>query len=84
MQVKEEVQPGDLIILIEEEAHPESARDGLNVAFDLTYIIYGCRIWHPCGSSHDRRKSQNPHSGRYTEWKDFPAERERISFSEFI
>ena len=27
--------PGDLIIQIEEEAHPELQRDGLNVAFDL-------------------------------------------------
>lgn len=27
--------PGDLLILIEEEAHPELQRDGLNVAYDL-------------------------------------------------
>jgi len=27
--------PGDLIVLIEEEAHPSLHRDGLNVAFDL-------------------------------------------------
>jgi molecular chaperone DnaJ len=27
--------PGDLLILIEEEPHPELQRDGLNVAFDL-------------------------------------------------
>ena len=27
--------PGDLIILIEEEAHPQLHRDGLNVAYDL-------------------------------------------------
>lgn len=27
--------PGDLIVLIEEEAHPQLHRDGLNVAFDL-------------------------------------------------
>jgi molecular chaperone DnaJ len=27
--------PGDLIVLIEEEPHPELHRDGLNVAFDL-------------------------------------------------
>ena len=31
--------PGDLIILIEEEAHPQLHRDGLNVAFDL-YISF--------------------------------------------
>ncbi len=31
--------PGDLIILIEEEAHPTLQRDGLNVAFDL-YISF--------------------------------------------
>ena len=27
--------PGDLIVLIEEEAHPHLHRDGLNVAYDL-------------------------------------------------
>lgn len=27
--------PGDLLVLIEEEAHPELERDGLNVAYDL-------------------------------------------------
>lgn len=31
--------PGDLIVLIEEEAHPNLHRDGLNVAFDL-YISF--------------------------------------------
>ena len=31
--------PGDLIVLIEEEAHPHLHRDGLNVAFDL-YISF--------------------------------------------
>ncbi|MDB5202562.1 MAG: chaperone protein DnaJ [Ferruginibacter sp.] len=31
--------PGDLIVLIEEEAHPQLHRDGLNVAFDL-YISF--------------------------------------------
>ena len=31
--------PGDLIIQIEEEAHPELQRDGLNVAYDL-YISF--------------------------------------------
>ncbi len=31
--------PGDLIILIEEEAHPQLHKDGLNVAFDL-YISF--------------------------------------------
>jgi molecular chaperone DnaJ len=31
--------PGDLIILIEEEAHPTLHRDGLNVAYDL-YITF--------------------------------------------
>ena len=30
---------GDLIILIEEEAHPSLQRDGLNVAYDLYIII---------------------------------------------
>lgn len=31
--------PGDLIVLIEEEAHPQLHRDGLNVAFDLYLSI---------------------------------------------
>jgi molecular chaperone DnaJ len=31
--------PGDLIVLIEEEKHPELQRDGLNVAFDLYISI---------------------------------------------
>jgi molecular chaperone DnaJ len=31
--------PGDLIVLVEEEAHPNLHRDGLNVAFDL-YISF--------------------------------------------
>ena len=31
--------PGDLIILIEEEAHPHLHREGLNVAFDLIYFF---------------------------------------------
>src|SRR5450432_408630 len=39
---------GDLIILIEEEAHPELQRDGLNVAFDLhisfTDAVFGTHI----------------------------------------
>jgi len=39
---------GDLIILIEEEAHPDLHRDGLNVAFDLhisfTDAIFGIQL----------------------------------------
>ena len=39
---------GDLIILIEEEAHPELQRDGLNVAFDLyisfTDAVFGLQV----------------------------------------
>jgi molecular chaperone DnaJ len=39
---------GDLIILIEEEAHPDLQRDGLNVAFDLhipfTDAVFGTQI----------------------------------------
>ncbi len=31
--------PGDLIVLIEEEAHPQLHRDGLNVAYDLHISI---------------------------------------------
>lgn len=31
--------PGDLIVVIEEEAHPELQRDGLNVAYDLYISI---------------------------------------------
>src|SRR5450432_633415 len=40
--------PGDLIILIEEEAHPDLQRDGLNVAFDLhisfTDAVFGTQV----------------------------------------
>jgi molecular chaperone DnaJ len=40
--------PGDLIILIEEETHPELQRDGLNVAFDLhisfTNAVFGIQL----------------------------------------
>jgi molecular chaperone DnaJ len=39
---------GDLIVLIEEETHPELQRDGLNVAFDLhisfTDAVFGTQI----------------------------------------
>ena len=39
---------GDLIILIEEEAHPDLQRDGLNVAFDLhisfTDAVFGTQV----------------------------------------
>jgi molecular chaperone DnaJ len=41
-------QAGDLIILIEEEAHPELHRDGLNVAFELhisfTDAVFGLQV----------------------------------------
>lgn len=40
--------PGDLIILIEEEAHKELQRDGLNVAYDLhisfTDAVFGIQV----------------------------------------
>jgi molecular chaperone DnaJ len=40
--------PGDLIILIEEEAHAELQRDGLNVAFDLHLsfpdVVFGTQV----------------------------------------
>ena len=40
--------PGDLIILIEEEQHPELHRDGLNVAFELhlsfTDAVFGIQV----------------------------------------
>ena len=40
--------PGDLIILIEEESHPELQRDGLNVAFDLHLsfpdVVFGTQV----------------------------------------
>ena len=49
--------PGDLIILIEEETHPELQRDGLNVAFDLhisfTDAVFGIHVEVP----NDRWKS---------------------------
>jgi molecular chaperone DnaJ len=36
--------PGDLLILIEEEPHPELQRDGLNVAYDL-YISFSDAVF---------------------------------------
>ncbi|OYW17905.1 MAG: molecular chaperone DnaJ, partial [Sphingobacteriales bacterium 12-47-4] len=40
--------PGDLIVLIEEEAHEELQRDGMNVAFDLhisfTDAVFGTQV----------------------------------------
>ncbi len=40
--------PGDLIIQIEEEQHPELQRDGLNVAYDLYLsfpdVVFGCEV----------------------------------------
>ena len=40
--------PGDLIILIEEEAHPELVREGLNVAYELhisfTDAVFGIQL----------------------------------------
>jgi molecular chaperone DnaJ len=40
--------PGDLIVLIEEEAHPELHRDGSNVAYDLHIsfpdAVFGCSV----------------------------------------
>src|SRR5215470_8929459 len=40
--------PGDLIILIEEEAHKELQRDGMNVAYDLhisfTDAVFGTQL----------------------------------------
>lgn len=40
--------PGDLIVLIEEEAHPDLVRDGLNVAFELhisfTDAVFGTQV----------------------------------------
>jgi molecular chaperone DnaJ len=40
--------PGDLIVLIEEEAHKELHRDGLNVAYDLhitfSEAVFGTQV----------------------------------------
>ena len=40
--------PGDLIILIEEESHPELQREGLNVVYDLhisfTDAVFGVQL----------------------------------------
>lgn len=40
--------PGDLIIQIEEEQHPELQRDGMNVAYDLYLsfpeVVFGCEV----------------------------------------
>ena len=38
---------GDLIVLIEEESHPQLHRDGLNVAYDL-YISFNLKIFPLC------------------------------------
>ena len=52
--------PGDLIILIEEEARPELQRDGLNVAFDLyislTDAIFGSQQEVPTIEGHAKIK----------------------------
>lgn len=52
--------PGDLIILIEEEAHPELQRDGLNVAYDLyislTDAIFGSQQEVPTIEGHAKIK----------------------------
>lgn len=48
--------PGDLIILIEEEPHPELQRDGLNVAYDLyisiTDAVFGRQLEVPTIDGH--------------------------------
>ncbi len=40
--------PGDLIVLIEEETHPDLQREGLNVVYDLhisfTFAVFGINI----------------------------------------
>jgi molecular chaperone DnaJ len=52
--------PGDLIILIEEEAHPELQRDGLNIAYDLyislTEAIFGSQQEVPTIEGHAKIK----------------------------
>ncbi|HEX5554515.1 MAG TPA: molecular chaperone DnaJ [Chitinophagaceae bacterium] len=52
--------PGDLIVLIEEEAHAELQRDGLNVAYDLyisiTDAVFGKQIEVPTIDGHAKIK----------------------------
>ena len=47
--------PGDLIVLIEEEPHPQLHRDGLNVAYDLHISIPDAVFGTQVGSSYHRR-----------------------------
>ncbi|MDX1954295.1 MAG: molecular chaperone DnaJ [Chitinophagaceae bacterium] len=72
--------PGDLIVLIEEEAHDELQRDGMNVAYDLhisfTDAVFGTQVEVP--TIDGRAKIKIPpgtHSGKIfrLKGKGFPA-----------
>lgn len=72
--------PGDLIVLIEEEAHEELQRDGMNVAYDLhisfTDAVFGTQVEVP--TIDGRAKIKIPpgtHSGKIfrLKGKGFPA-----------
>jgi molecular chaperone DnaJ len=72
--------PGDLIILIEEEPHPELQRDGLNVAYDLyisiTDAVFGRQLEVPTIDGHAKiRIPPGTQSGKIfrLRGKGFPA-----------
>ena len=50
--------PGDLIVLIEEEAHPQLQREGLNVAYDLHVsfpdVVFGTTVEVPTIDGYDK------------------------------
>ena len=58
--------PGDLIILIEEEQHPELHRDGLNVAYELhisfTDAVFGLQAEVPTIDGKAKIKIPRTHS----------------------
>jgi molecular chaperone DnaJ len=72
---------GDLIILIEEEAHPELVREGLNVAYELHIFVYGRGVRYSAGSTNNRRQSKNQGTARNAEWKNLPFKRKGFSGS---
>jgi molecular chaperone DnaJ len=73
---------GDLIVLIEEEAHAQLHRDGLNVAFDLHIsfpeAVFGTQVEVP--TIDGKAKIKIP--AGTTKWQDLQAERKGLPFCE--